>query len=92
MQAVSKVKKIESEEVEAFIKWLEEAPLRALLGSFKIDISDQVQGFLKKSNSETDAQKMAIITARVLRRLVKEPDIFYVKNQLQELIEKHSKY
>lgn len=92
MLAVSQVRKIEQEEVEDFIKWHAEAPLRALLGSFKIDINKQVQGFLSSITGKTDSRKVDIITARVLRRLANKPDLFYTKDRLQELIEKHSNY
>jgi len=92
MQAVSQVRKIEVEEVEDFIKWHAEAPLRALLGSFKIDIHKQVQGFLKNVSGKTDRRKADIVTARVLRRLAIKPGLFYSKDQLKDLIEEHSKY
>ncbi len=92
MQAVSQVRKIEVEEVEDFVKWYSEAPLRTLLGSFKIDINKQVKGFLKNITGKTDSRKADIITARVLRRLARKPDLFYTKDRLKELIEEHSNY
>ncbi len=92
MQAISQVRKIEEEEVEDFVKWYAEAPLRALLGSFKIDINKQVQGFLKNITGKTDSLKADIVTARVLRRLARKPDLFYTKDLLKDLIEEHSNY
>ena len=92
MQAISQVRKIEEEEMEDFVKWHSEAPLRALLGSFKIDINKQVQGFLKNISGKTDNRKVEIVTARVLRRIAKKPDLVYSKDLLWDLIEEHSNY
>ncbi len=92
MQAISQVRKIEQEEVVEFNKWYTEAPLRALLGSFKIDVNNQVQRFLESHSGKGDSGKATIVTDRVLRRLARNPELFYTKDRLQALIEKHSNY
>ncbi len=68
-RSVTAVRKVNKEELELFQDWLDDAALRKMLSRQKIVIQRNTAGYLKKNMNVIDAEKVDIVTNRVIRKL-----------------------
>ena len=81
--AIDKVKEIIDQELSIFGTWLKEAPLRDLLGEYKILIDQKVKDFFEE---DTDASDMKMISNQVMRALFKNPEVLTHSEKADSLI------
>jgi hypothetical protein len=77
------VKEIIDQELSIFGTWLKEAPLRDLLGEYKILIDQKVKDFFEE---DTDASDMKMISNQVMRALFKNPEVLTHSEKADSLI------
>ena len=70
--AIGKVKFILAEELSTYIKWLQEAPLRAFFAEYKIMVNQKVVEYFDDNSQELNKQNVKTITDRVVRKLRKK--------------------
>ena len=70
--AIGKVKFILAEELSTYIKWLQEAPLRAFFAEYKIIVNQKVVEYFDDNSQELNKQNVKTITDRVVRKLRKK--------------------
>ena len=70
--AIGKVKLILAEELSTYTKWLQEAPLRAFLGEYKILVNQKVVQYFDENSQELNEHNVKTITDRVVRKLRKK--------------------
>ena len=81
--AIDKVNEIIAEELSIFNTWLKEAPLRDLLGEYKILIDQKVKDFFE---ANTDVSDMKMISNQVMRTLIKNPEALAHSEKVDSLI------
>ncbi|WP_165200593.1 glutamyl-tRNA reductase [Muriicola soli] len=86
LRAISAVQGIAGEEVALFEKWYAERPLRKILAHYKINIRNQVEDFLPECDEFSCENLVELLTARVVRRIAKDPDKIYTNEQLNHLV------
>jgi glutamyl-tRNA reductase len=69
--SISKVDKINEEELLAFSNWYREAPLREFLAEHKILVNKKVKAYYKANGIKEDATEITQSTNRVMRKLIK---------------------
>ena len=70
MAAINQVKEIIEEELSNYNLWLQEAPLRELLGEYKIRVDQKVKELFE---SEEENYNLNTISNQVMRKLIKQP-------------------
>ena len=83
LASIGRVSEIIAEGLSEFSLWLDEAPLRDLLGEYKILIDQKVKDSF---DSNTDASDMKMIRNQVMRTLIKNPEVLTHSEKADSLI------
>ncbi|NNL01796.1 MAG: hypothetical protein HKP39_05935 [Eudoraea sp.] len=87
--SISKVDKINEEELRAFSVWHREAPLREFLAEHKILVNKKVKAYYKANGIKEDSAEITQSTNRVMRKLIKHFQEPLKTNELDTIIAKH---
>ncbi|WP_297695654.1 hypothetical protein [uncultured Eudoraea sp.] len=87
--SISKVDKINEEELRAFSVWHREAPLREFLAEHKILVNKKVKAYYKANGIEEDSTEITQSTNRVMRKLIKHFEEPLKTDELDTIIAKH---
>ena len=71
-EAIGEVTKILTEELDGYKEWLQEAPLRAFLGEYKILVNQKVVQYFDENSQVLNEHNVKTITDRVVRKLRKK--------------------
>ena len=69
--AIDEVNKIIAQELSVYSKWLQEAPLRAILSEYKIVINKMVVNYFEPYNEKDKSEK---VTNLIMRKLIHQTD------------------
>jgi glutamyl-tRNA reductase len=83
LASIGRVSEIIAEGLSEFSLWLDEAPLRDLLGEYKILIDQKVKDSFE---SNTDISDMKMISNQVMRTLIKNPEVLTHSEKADSLI------
>ncbi|WP_420321180.1 glutamyl-tRNA reductase [Flagellimonas sp.] len=92
LAAIEQVNVIKEEELNEFKKWHKEAPLRAVLADYKITLNQKIKGYLETQEEPFDKRKIKLITDRVMRKLIKQPNSYVPANKINRLIAEHANF
>jgi glutamyl-tRNA reductase len=81
---------IKSEELNEYGKWLEVAPMREILASYKTTLNGKVISYLEAHEKKVDEKKVKLVTDRVMRNLLKEPNLYIPDDTMNALIEEQA--
>jgi len=84
--AIGEVCKIITEELEIYNEWLQGAPLRAFLAEHKIMVDQGVMDFFDDGTEEIDAQKIKLVTDRIMRKLRKQTSVPVPQEKIEAVI------
>lgn len=87
--SISKVDKINEEELLAFSSWYREAPLREFLAEHKILVNKKVKAYYKANGIKEDATEITQSTNRVMRKLLKHFEEPLKTDELDTIIAEH---
>ena len=87
--SISKVDKINEEELRAFSVWHREAPLREFLAEHKILVNKKVKAYYKANGIEEDSAEITQSTNRVMRKLIKHFEAPLKSDELDTIIAEH---
>ncbi|UCD62144.1 MAG: hypothetical protein JSV59_06150 [Flavobacteriaceae bacterium] len=87
--SISKVDKINEEELRAFSVWHREAPLREFLAEHKILVNKKVKAYYKANGIKEDATEITQSTNRVMRKLLKHFKEPLKTDELDSIIAEH---
>lgn len=87
LRAITAVQNITREEISLFEKWYAERPLRILLAQYKIKVRNLVEDFKSEGDGFSWENMIDLLTARVVRKIAKDPEHDYTNEQLYHLIE-----
>lgn len=87
--SISKVNKINEEELLAFSDWHREAPLREFLAEHKILVNKKVKAYFKANGIKEDSTEITQSTNRVMRKLIKHFEEPLKKDELDSIIAEH---
>lgn len=87
--SISKVDKINEEELLAFSNWYREAPLRNFLAEHKILVNKKVKAYYKANGIKEDSTEITHSTNRVMRKLIKHFEEPLKKDELDTIIAEH---
>jgi len=73
LAAIDKVDLIIDEELEIYCKWIQEAPLRALLKKHKITVNQKVSDYFE---IDTEKKMIDTVSNNVMRKLMSHPEKF----------------
>jgi len=88
--SIALVKMILKEELYAYMDWYRDAPLRAFLANYKVALGQRVEQYYESRSTPYDAQTIARVTDRVMRKLIKNPELKVPARTLNALIEQHA--
>ena len=92
MAAIGEVTSILTEELEAYKKWLQDAPLRAFLAEYKIIVNQKVVEYFDENNKESNTETIKTITDRVIRKLRKKTLRPMSSKEMEMAIEEQSAF
>ncbi|MBT8300186.1 MAG: hypothetical protein KJO63_02530 [Maribacter sp.] len=92
MAAIGEVTNILTEELEAYKKWLQDAPLRAFLAEYKIIVNQKVAQYFDANNKEPHKETIKTITDRVIRKLRKKTLRPISSEEMEMVIEEQSSF
>ncbi len=84
--AIGEVGKIITEELEVYNEWLHGAPLRAFLSEHKIVVNQGVKDFYDDGIEEIDAQKIKLVTDRIMRKLRKQTNVPIPQEKIESMV------
>ena len=84
--SISKVDKINEEELQAFCNWYKEAPLRKFLSEHKILVDKKVKAFYKANGIKEESTEITQSTNRVMRKLIKHFEAPLKSDELDTII------
>ena len=87
--SISKVDKINEEELQAFSDWYRGAPLREFLAEHKILVNKKVKAYYKANGIEEDSAEITQSTNRVMRKLIKHFEAPLKSDELDIIIAEH---
>jgi glutamyl-tRNA reductase len=87
--SISKVNKINEEELLAFSDWHREAPLREFLAEHKILVNNKVRAYYKANGIKEDSTEITQSTNRVMRKLLKHFEEPLKTDELDTIIAEH---
>jgi len=87
--SISKVDKINEEELLAFSDWHREAPLREFLTEHKILVNKKVKAYYKANGIKEDSTEITQSTNRVMRKLIKHFEEPLKTDELDTIIAEH---
>ncbi|WP_222983845.1 glutamyl-tRNA reductase [Flagellimonas meishanensis] len=90
LAAINQVNAIKEEELSEFKKWYQEAPLRELLGEYKITLNQKIKRYLRMQQGPMDEGKIKLITDRVIRKLVMHGEGQLPPKKMDVLIEQQA--
>ncbi|MGB5434860.1 MAG: hypothetical protein WBM98_03135 [Maribacter sp.] len=84
--AIGEVGMIITEELLVYNEWLQGAPLRAFLAENKILVKQGVKDFFETGKEEIDAQKVKLVTDRIMRKLRKQTNVPIPQEKIEAVI------
>lgn len=87
--SISKVDKINEEELLAFSNWYREAPLRKFLTEHKVLVNKKVKSYYQTNGIKEDPIEIRHSTNRVMRKLIKHFEEPLKKDELDTIIAEH---
>jgi glutamyl-tRNA reductase len=87
--SISKVDKINEEELLEFSNWYREAPLREFLAEHKILVNKKVKAYYKANGIKEDSTEITQSTNRVMRKLIKHFEAPLKTDELDTIIAEH---
>ena len=84
--AIGEVGTIITEELMVYNEWLQGAPLRAFLSENKIIVKQGVKDFFENGKEEIDAQKVKLVTDRIMRKLRKQTNVPIPQEKIEAVI------
>ncbi|NNE03215.1 MAG: hypothetical protein HKN52_08615 [Eudoraea sp.] len=87
LAAMQLVEAIQDEELHVYEKWLETAPMREILANYKTSLNGKVISYLEAHETNVDEKKVKLVTDRVMRNLLKEPNLYIPDEIMNTLIE-----
>jgi len=86
LAAIQKVAMIKQEELNEYNKWYQEAPLRATLANYKIELNQKVAVYVEENLEPMSEEQIKVITDRVMRNLLKESNLSIPAEEMNEII------
>ncbi|WP_299161224.1 hypothetical protein [uncultured Eudoraea sp.] len=86
LAAIQKVAMIKQEELNEYNKWYQEAPLRATLANYKIELNQKVAVYVEENLDPMSEKQIKVITDRVMRNLLKESNLSIPAEEMNEII------
>ncbi len=90
LAAIQKVALIKEEELQEYNKWYQEAPLRATLANYKIELNQKVTDYVEEHLEPMSEEQIKVITGRVMRNLLKESNLYIPDEEMKEIIAVHA--
>ena len=90
LAAMQLVEVIQDEELNEYEKWLEVAPMREILSNYKTTLNGKVISYLEAHETIVDEKKVKLVTDRVMRNLLKEPNLYIPDDTINTLIEEQA--
>ena len=84
--AIGEVGTIITEELMVYNEWLQGAPLRAFLSENKIIVKQGVEDFFENGKEEINAQKVKLVTDRIMRKLRKQTNVPIPQEKIEAVI------
>lgn len=86
LTALNHVNDINSEEIQLYFEWLQNAPLRAFLAEYKIVVNDKVKDYFEDKREEHSDQKVKSVTNQVMRKLMADTETLKSLSKIDKII------
>jgi glutamyl-tRNA reductase len=90
ISSIGQVNAIIKEELKAYLAWYREAPLRAFLAEYKIELNRKVVKFYQARSGDYTEETISTVTDRVMRKLMKETRKNMPSEALETIIREHA--